>query len=251
MTHRTPAPRGGYPTRVITTGVAPNLHISYKHTDIRQYFERAQRRTEVTFNGVRDFLPTKALSTLYQLRTIGNQINERLLDTERLSHACSLTPSRFERLQQPIVLGDRRVSALRFGDPRVHALLQAISRFSLVPEGFQNRDVRPLVAALLGRELDAYSRGAMTYDLRRLRVHGLIERVPHSHRYIVTLDGMQIAAFYNTLYHHVLRPGWAVLAQPDLDTPAPLDRAIRHLATVTSDLFDQVHSNPEPAAAAA
>ena len=150
-----------------------------------------------------------------------------------------------------MVLGDRRVSALRFGDPRVHALLQAISRFSLVPEGFQNRDVRPLVAALLGRELEAYSRGAMTYDLRRLRLHGLIQRLPHSHRYTVTLDGLQIAAFYNTLYHHVLNPGWAVLAQPDLDTPAPLDRAIRHLAAVTSDLFEQVHSKPEPSAAAA
>ena len=39
MTRRTPAPRGGYHTRVITTGVAPNLHISYKHTDIKQYCE--------------------------------------------------------------------------------------------------------------------------------------------------------------------------------------------------------------------
>ena len=76
MTRRTPAPRGGYHTRVITTGVAPNLHISYKHTDIKQYFkEQAGLRTEVTFNDVRDFLPIKALSTLCQLRTIGNQIN--------------------------------------------------------------------------------------------------------------------------------------------------------------------------------
>ena len=100
------------------------------------------------------FQPTKALSTLDHLRTIGKQINDRLLETERLSHACSLEPSGFEQLQQPIVLGDRGVSALRFGDPRVHALLQTISRFSLVLEGFQNRDLRPLVAALLGRELD-------------------------------------------------------------------------------------------------
>ena len=91
----------------------------------------------------------------------------------------------------------------------------------------------------------------MTYDLRRLRLHGLIQRVPHTHRYIVTLDGLQIAAFYNTLYHHVLRPGWAVLAHPEFDTPAPLDRAIRNLAAVTSHLFDQVHSKPEPSAAAA
>src|SRR5438445_9673121 len=57
MTRRTPAPRRGYHTRVITTGVAPNVHISYKHTDIKQYFkEQAGLRTEVTFNDVRDFL---------------------------------------------------------------------------------------------------------------------------------------------------------------------------------------------------
>ena len=78
-----------------------------------------------------------------------------------------------------------------------------------------------------------------------------IARVPHTHRYILTREAMHIAAFNNTLDHHILRPGWAVLAQPDLDTPAPLDRAIHHLAAVTSDLFDQVHSKPEPSAAAA
>jgi hypothetical protein len=133
----------------------------------------------------------------------------------------------------------------------VHALLQAISHFTLVPEGFQNRDLRPLVAALLGRQLDAYSRGAMTYDLRRLRLHGLIQRVPRSHRYLVTLGGLQIASFYNTLYHHVLRPGWAMLAEPTIDTPAPLDIAIRHLADVTRGLFQQIHSESDHSTAAA
>src|SRR5260370_36802909 len=132
LTPPTPAPRRCYHTRVITTGVAPNLHISYKHTDIKQDFkDQAGLRTEVTFNDVRDFLPTKAPSTLAPLRTIATHITDRLLETERLSHACSLEPSRFERLQHPIVLGDRRVSALPFRDPQLQALLQAISRVSL------------------------------------------------------------------------------------------------------------------------
>jgi hypothetical protein len=185
------------------------------------------------------------------LRTIGKQINNRRLDAERLNHACSLQPSRFERLQHPIAVGDRRVSALRFGDPRVHALLQAISRFSLVPEGFQNRDLRPLVAALLGRELDGYSRGAMTYDLRRLRVHGLIQRVPHTRRYMVTLDGWQVPGFYNTLFHHVLRPGWVALADPSTSTPEPIATAVRHLADATRNLFHQLHQHPDHSTAAA
>jgi hypothetical protein len=252
MTRRTPPPRGGYHTRVVTTGVAPSLHIGDKHTDIKQYFkEQHALRTETTINDARDFQPTKALATLGHLRSIGEQINDRLLDAERLNHACSLEPSRFEQLQQPIVLANRRVSALRFGDLRVHALLQAISHFTLMPEGFQNRDLRPVVAALLGRQLDAYSRRAMTYDLRRLRLHGLIQRVARSHRYLVTLDGLQIASFYNTLYQHVLRPGWATLVQPTIDTPAPLDTAIRHLADITRGLFQHIHSRSDPSAAAA
>jgi hypothetical protein len=77
--------------------------------------------------------PTKALTALCHLRTIGEQINTRLLEAEQLNHACRLSPSHFERLQQPIPLGTRRVSALRFDDPRVHALRQAISHFGHVP----------------------------------------------------------------------------------------------------------------------
>lgn len=252
MTRRTPPPRAGYHTRVITTGVAPSLHIAYKHTDIKQYFKEGRAlRTETTINDAKDFQPTKALATLDHLRTIGQQINNRLLDAERLNHACSLEPSRFERLQQPIILGDRRVSALRFGDPRVHALLQAICHFAVVPEGFQNRDLRPLVAALLGRDLDAYSRGAMTYDLRRLRLHGLIERVPRTHRYMVTLDGWQVAGFYNTLFHHVLRPGWTVLAERNTSTPDPIATAVRHLADATRDAFQQLPRHTDYSNAAA
>jgi hypothetical protein len=249
MTRRTPPPRGGYHTRIITTGVAPSLHVGYKHTDIKQYFKLGSAlRTETTINEPKDFQPTKALSTLCHLRTIGEQINTRLLEAEQLNHACRLSPSHFERLQQPIPLGTGRVSALRFGDPRVHALLQAISHFGHVPEGFQNRDLRPLVAAALGRALDAYSRGAMTYDLRRLRLHGLLQRVAGTHRYLVTLDGWQVAGFYNTLYQHVLRPGWATLADSQTHVPDQLSAALRKLADVTRSLFTHIH--PQHSAAA-
>ncbi len=129
LTRRTPPPRGGYHTRVITTGVAPSLHIAYKHTDVKQYFKLGcALRTETTINDAKDFQPTKALETLGNLRTIGKQINHRLLDAERLNHACSLQPSRFERLQQPIVLGNRRVSALPADRPRRSARLGATLR---------------------------------------------------------------------------------------------------------------------------
>ncbi len=52
----------------------------------------------------------------------------------------------------------------------------------------------------------------MTYQLRRLRLHGLIVRLPSSHRYEVTQRGLRIALFFTRSYARVVRPGLAELS---------------------------------------
>jgi hypothetical protein len=54
----------------------------------------------------------------------------------------------------------------------------------------------------------------MTYDLRRLRIHGLIERIPGTFRYQVTSDGITRALFLTRLHDRFLRTGLALLAGP-------------------------------------
>ncbi len=242
LTRRTPAPAFGYRTRVITSGVAPSLHVEYKRSQVKQYFKQERAlRTETTINDPTDFQTRKGLETLSHLREVGRQINQKLLEVERVSHACALGEPAFARLQQPACQGDQRVPALRFGDPRVLALLQALCRFGHLPQGFRNRDLRPVVAALLGRDLSTYSRGAMTYDLRRLRLHGLIERRPRTHRYTVTAAGLRAAFFYTKVYLRVLRPGGAALATSADDLPHPLRDALRQLDSAIDQLYADAH----------
>ena len=59
---------------------------------------------------------------------------------------------------------------------------------------------------LLDRDPSMYSTASMTYDLRRLRLHGLIERIPETHRYRITDAGARAAMFYARLYARALRP---------------------------------------------
>jgi hypothetical protein len=66
--------------------------------------------------------------------------------------------------------------------------------------------MRALLAQLLGLDPANYPAGRMTYDLRRLRLHGIIERIPHSHRYQLTSDGLRIALFFSRTYARLLRP---------------------------------------------
>jgi hypothetical protein len=69
------------------------------------------------------------------------------------------------------------------------ALLAALILFMHLPSGLTHRALREQVAAYLGLDLAAYRPGQMTYDLRRLRLKGLLWRVPHSQRYLVTPYG--------------------------------------------------------------
>jgi hypothetical protein len=52
----------------------------------------------------------------------------------------------------------------------------------------------------------------MSYDLRRLRLHGLIERVLHSHRCQPTTLGLRVALFFCCTYARLLRPILAEIA---------------------------------------
>lgn len=227
ITRTTPPPAYGYRTRVLTDGVEPSLHVEYKHSHVKQYFKGQHAlRTETTINNPKDFYVNKGVDNLPHLRDLGHQVNRKLLEVERVSHQCVLTQDALDRLQCPTVEAGQRASALRFGDPRVMALLQALAGFTHVPRGFRNRDLRPQVEALLGRP---YSTAQMTYDLRRLRLKGLIHRVPATHRYTATSYGLKVAFFYSKLYLRILRPEWNALL-PDTDPlPRPLRAALDHL----------------------
>jgi len=96
---------------------------------------------------------------------------------------------------------------MRFTGRRVDALLTAILVFRLLPDGFTNRDLRTHLAPLLGRPPSTISSGQMSYDLRRLRLHGIIERIPGSHRYQVTSNGRRPAMFLNQLRHRAIATG--------------------------------------------
>jgi hypothetical protein len=227
LTKATPPPAWGYRTRVITDGVEPSLHIEYKSSHVKQYFKQQRAlRTETTINNPKDFYVAKAVSNVSHLRDLGDQVNRKLLEVERVSHQCVLTQDALDRLQQPTVEAGQRASALRFADPRVMAVCQAITGFAHLPHGFHNRDLRRPVEALLGRP---YSAAQMTYDLRRLRLKGLIHRIPKTHRYTATSYGLKVTFFYAKLYLRILRPQWVALLPASDQLPRPLRAALDQL----------------------
>ena len=183
---------------MITDGVIPSLHVDYEHSRIKQYHKEGRAlRTETVINDTYYFDVGRRLKNLDDLKQIGFAANRRLLGVQttqpRLHHWSRSVP---RSPHCPAHINSQRASALRFGDPRVQALLAELLRFDLLPAGFRNRELREAVAPLRGMSLDDYNAGQMTYDLRRLRLRGLIERIPHSQRYRLTAEGLCIALAY-------------------------------------------------------
>jgi hypothetical protein len=236
VSRRTP---GQFRTRVIQDGVHPSLHISYKNFDLKQYFKEGRGcRTEGTFRNPNDFGVNKGLSNLPYLQQIGRQINRRLLEVERVSHNSGLSGDSIQRVVQPTVSEDgEKAPALKFGQPRVMALFLALTLFQHLIDGFHNRDLRTLVADLLGVTTEQYTASQMTYDLRRLRLKGMIFRPPRTHRYFVTPYGWKVARLFARLEARVFRPAVAMFTSNDAVLPFPLRVSLNRVDAQLDELI--------------
>jgi hypothetical protein len=81
----------------------------------------------------------------------------------------------------------------------------------------------------------------MTYDLRRLRAHGLIHRIPRTRRYQVTDTGLQHALLFTHAHDHLLRTGLAETTDPDPPSPSRLRVADRAYQAAFDDLARYAH----------
>jgi hypothetical protein len=216
--------RSLYRTRVFTPGTEVKMDVTFKHSRIKQYLKEGRAyRIETVINKPADIGVLARLEPLPELIGKARQVNDRLLMIERAGQGCAIGSALFERIHQPYAREGQRTGALRFGDQRAMALAGSICLVVHAAAGLTNKSLRGHVAGLLGRD---YSSSQMSYDLRRLRLHGLIERTPGTSSYTLTPEGIRVAVFYTKLHARLLRP------LLDADQPPAPTELRRALATI-------------------
>ena len=139
----------------------------------------------------------QGVADLHRRAQVSQRSNDAYLDA--LAAVDDTTPcSRlFDTVSRPVVDRGHRVRALRLGDPDDLALLEAIARGEFAISGFRNRDLRRLLhpAATTASPRDVRRLAAKTSRrLRLLRAHGIIRKVPKTHRYRLTTRGQLLTA---------------------------------------------------------
>lgn len=221
---------GRFATQVITRDVAPQLQIHYKSSKAKAYLKECQAlRVETTVNNAGDFAVHKTLNAdnWRALRRVGADTNARFLAALGEGQPGLPDPASLEAVVLPTVHDGQRAPGLRFGEPRTMALLGSIAAFAHVIGGLTNKSLRAQMTALWQPD---YTPAQASYDLRRLRLKGFIERIDGTNTYRVTDHGLRIAAFFTQLAARIVVPALtdlAALARPHPPAPRPLTTAWR------------------------
>lgn len=204
-------------------GVEPRISIHYRSPRVKQYLKEGRAiRIETVVNNPGDFGVRRRIAHLCELGALGRAVNRRILAAQRVAAAPGPSTTLFERVALPDRRAGQRTVALRYGDPRAMAVMAALCLVAHQVVGLRNRTLRPLVATLLDAP---YRASQMSYDLWRLRINGPIRRLPNSHTWVLTPDGITAAALYTKTYRRVIDPLFGA-AHPE--APATLEPDLRH-----------------------
>ncbi len=164
-------------------------------------------RVETTLNNMRDLQSPrwiegkvvykrmrKGVADMPRRAQISEASNRRYF--EALAAVSTPTPLKTltEKLSRPVKWNGKQVRGLNLLGEEDAALLEAAGRGEYVISGFRNRDLQHLLLHPAGDDPAEKRRrsGQITRKLRMLRAHGLIHKVPHTHRYLVSEKGRQV-----------------------------------------------------------
>ncbi len=197
----------------------------------RNFKEHRALRTETVIGDTHDFGVGRRVNTANwrALRAVGDKANQRLCDAQAADARPAPDLATFTAVTTATTAPDgQHAPGLRFGDTRVMAVLAAAVGYVHLVAGFDNAALTARVSVLLDAP---YTSRQTTYDLRRLRRKGLIERIPGHRRYHLTELGRAVAVLFTKAYGRVLTPGLTFLdpqLPADLGKRSPLAMAWRH-----------------------
>jgi hypothetical protein len=219
----------------------PVIRSHYQHGFLKQYVrDHCLLRTEPATNNVTDYGVGKAVENLPLLREKLHPLIDRYLEVQQDILETFVDRGQLRKLTQPTILPNgKRIPGLKLDHPRQLALMRSLVRFCYLAAGgtFTTTELHPQVLQTLEVSAADYKLGSLRYDLWKLRAKGLVEKIPHSHRYQLLPHGYQICLLFLKLFEKIYAPLTAGILRPfTADNSVPTEKTSsldrRYLAVV-------------------
>ncbi len=184
------------------------IKFKMKSNSIKMYDKFSSLRIEMTINDPKEFkihkevchhngttskrwVPMgKSIANLYRYVEISKAANKRFLDS-----MYNVIPTQSIEKEINSVCGKktfkgRTYTGYNVWSPEVFRLFEEVSDGKYLIRGFTNGDIRS--ALCKGNPDSIKESGRMSRSLSKLRAHGLIRKIPHSRRYLVSNKGRRV-----------------------------------------------------------
>jgi len=201
-------------------------------------------RIEICVNRMKDLGLNKSLDQLDALRHKLLTATDRVAAFEAELLNVHVDFPLFQRLALPIAAGRTKIPGIKIHDTRMMRLLEVLLHGGPQLAGWRTAEIHAAILAAFGLTVEHYSLTQLRYDLRKLKAHGLLDRVDRTYTYRLTEKGIRVGAMFilfhkricgplaNSLFHH----------RPENRTPGPakIERAYHQADTAVQKLIDRL-----------
>jgi hypothetical protein len=197
-------------------------------------------RVEVCVNRMKDLGLNKGLENLERLRQTLVPITDRFAGFEAQSLKVHVDFPLFQRIALPVTVGLTKIAGIKIHDTRMMRLMEVLLHGGTQLNGWRSADIHQAILAAFGLSAGTYTLTQLRYDLRKLKAHGLLERIGRAYSYRLTDKGVKAALVFilfhkrvcgplaNSLFHH--RPDEALKPASKVETAYyKADQAIQQL----------------------
>jgi hypothetical protein len=179
----------------------------FKRCSIKQYRKFSNfLRFELTCNNLPDMKLKKSLDHLPEFEKKAEAVLDRYSETEAVMMNCHADVDYFVKHSAPVMAGNTKISGLHVYQVRINRLLEVLLHDNRSIGQWKSMDIRQKILDNFAVKDSAYSRNQVIYDIRKLRAHGLVEKIGRSNRYRLTAYGIKAALAFTLMRKKIYGP---------------------------------------------
>jgi len=206
----------------------------FKRSSIKQYQKFSNfLRYELTCNNLPDIKIKKSLQHLGQIKEKAEEVLDRYCETESAMMNCHASVDYFTKHSRPVLIGQTKISGIYPYQERIIRMLEILLHDNRSIGEWKSMDIRQKILVDFHLSEQVYSRNQVIYDLRKLRAHGIAERIGKYNRYRLTAYGVKVALAFTLMRKKIYGPlNYSLFeTQPDqsIVSGSKLERLYRQL----------------------
>jgi len=223
------------------------MHVfrTYCRNSFLKAYEKAATflRLEIVCNNLKDFRLKKSLANLAAVRQRFQEITDRFAEVKARHLNVHGQLDLVARLAKPVVQGSTKVAGIKLENTRLMRILEVLlQKASGHLRTWTTAELHAVILDQFQLKATAYTLNQLRYDIRKLRLHGLIERIPGTYCYRYTSSGQKRAILliqirnriYGPLAYGLLRHRPAQDHAPD----SPFERAYYKIEKAVDELIE-------------